>query len=274
MEEKTGLSVPVHTGLLLDDEYSAVKRNVDLMISSGTLPGRFKNAEQAIIAYQFGKELKLPFTTSMSDIYVVQGTPTCSAKIMLGIIKRDVPQSKIQILESTDTVARISAWRPPNDDPTEFSFTIEEAKSWGLLNKDRWKKDPKGMLLNRCTTRMGRFMFMDVLGGFGYTPDEIEDLKPTFDSTRIKKRGIPKGPVVDTEAVEIPSDAEPITPKVKINKKAIAELTEALKGTDQAALVEMVHDEFREKHNGDPDTLVEGYDLFQERLRELGEADE
>ncbi len=268
------LMIAGNTGLLLEDEYEAVLRNVKLMITSGTLPGRYKNPEQAIIAYQYGKELKLPFMTAMSEIFVVDGTPGCSAKIMLGIIKRDVPEAKIVIIKNDDTGCWLTGWRPGDDEPTPFSFTIEEAKRWGLVNKKNWVKDPKGMCRNRASSMMGRFMFMDVLGGFGYTVDELEEASVTFNAKKLSKpKGMPKkGDTPTEEVTDVEAEEVDVTHE-KYNVTVINGLTKELKGTDQQDLAELIYDTFREKNAEDQETLAKGYEIFEKRKQEIGGED-
>jgi len=234
-------ALPSNSGLVVGEELDAMMGNARLLLASGLLPKRFNNPESVVVAGIYGKGLGLDFMTSANEVYIVNGAPSCSSKIMLGVVRHREPQCQIKILEQTDQVCKISIQRKHDNDPQAFQYTIEEAAKANLMHKDNWKKHPVDMLTARCMTRAFRSTCMDLLGGFGYTPEELEEVKPSFDASKVKKRGIPKK--VDADIVVIPEEAEAVSDGVKINQKALTGLVAEFKSTDQPGLVEMIHDD-------------------------------
>ncbi len=254
-------AIPSNSGLMVGPELEAMLGNAQMLMASGLVPSRFKNPEAVAITAMYGRALGLDFATSIAEVYVVNGIPSASAKMQMGVVKHREPECQIKIIEQTDTICKITIKRKHDDEPQAYQWTIEEAKQANLLHKDNWKKHPADMLTARCLTRGFRSSCMDLLGGFGYAPDELEESRPTFDPTKIKKAIPKKAP----EAVKI----EVVKPEVVKDQQALKGLVKELEATDQTSLAEMIYDEFRDKHSEEPETLVEAYDVFQKRMKEL-----
>lgn len=142
------------------------------LVKSGFLPTSIKTPEQAIAIMLKGKELGIPPMQAFSSIAIISGKPTISAELMLALIYRNVPGAVVDFIEITAKVCVISAKRPGGKLST-FSFSIEEAKNAGLLNKENWTKYPSAMLRARCISAMARAMFPDALMGASYVHEEM-----------------------------------------------------------------------------------------------------
>jgi hypothetical protein len=97
-----------------------------------------------------------------------------SAELMRSLIQRAGGQ--LQVLEMSDKICRIKAWRPRawGWESSDFEFTVEEASRMGLVaGWDRRKMNKVDMLFARCSTRIGRAMFADIIEGMSYTEEEI-----------------------------------------------------------------------------------------------------
>ena len=275
------MTVAPNTGLLVGSDLDAMLNNAGLFMASGLVPSRFKTTEAVVITAMYGRGLGLDFATSLAEVYIVNGIPSCSSKIQLGVIKHKEPECQIKILEQTDRICKISIKRKHDDEAQPFQYTIDEAKVAGLLSKTPWKNHPTDMLTARALTRGFRSTCMDLIAGFGHTAEELEDVKPKAEAPtgKIPKQGDAGGfvgpadilakvtkdmNVTDVEVEEV--EAPP-------NKKALEDLSLEMKGTDQKDLVEMIYDAFREKHSEDKETLAEGYDLFELRKAELESKD-
>jgi hypothetical protein len=158
-----------------DTEWQRIKEIAAYAIKSGLLPSSIKSAEQATIIALKGRELGLPPMVALSEIYVVNGRPCCSANLMLAKILERYPKASIEYVQMDSKACRIKVKRFPDQPETEIGFTWDEAKTAGLSNKDTWIKWPADMLRARAITRMKRAIFADVLTGVNYTPEEMEE---------------------------------------------------------------------------------------------------
>lgn len=132
---------------------------------------------QAFVKLQLGAELGLPPASAMQAIHVIDGKPSMSAALVAARIKmsgryRFVVEKwtalgcKLNFLEKVD-----GQWLPIGD----VTFTVEDAKVAGLMNKHNWKSHPRAMCFARCITQGARSFCSDVFYGAPvYDPDELE----------------------------------------------------------------------------------------------------
>lgn len=145
------------------------------LVGSRLLPKGIATPEAALAIIMTGCELGLGTMASLRSIHIVEGKPTLSADAILAVIvsRREVCKY-FRLVESTASVARYETLREGHPSPTAMSFTIDEAKTAGLLGKDNWRKYPAAMLRARCIAALGRAVYPDlVLGVY-----ESEELAP------------------------------------------------------------------------------------------------
>lgn len=128
-----------------------------------------------------GKKLGLNVMQSAS-LYVIDGKICMPAETMLSIILRSPFCKYMRPTKSTMDLAEWSTLRAGDDQlPVTMDYTIEEARSMGLLDKGRdpsrnqWNKQRRNMLRWRGLTTIGRLVFPDVTGGF-YSHEEVVDM--------------------------------------------------------------------------------------------------
>lgn len=108
-------------------------------------------------------------------IHSIKGKLSMSAQMIVGLILRSGKAEYFDLVESTDKVATYVTKRRGAKHEVRMSFTIEEAKAAGYLQKDGpWMTRPKVMLRHRCETELGRACYPDVVGGL-YSVDEMSD---------------------------------------------------------------------------------------------------
>jgi hypothetical protein len=152
--------------------YETMKDQAEILIKSGLLPASIKTPEQAMAIAIKGVEVGLPMMQSFSHINVIGGKPAISAEGMNFLIRKNCPTAKLDVLERTTEKCRIRASRP-NCEPTEFEFSMDDAKRAELLANKSWQKYPRNMLFARCLSDVARTMFPDCIGGISYTPEEL-----------------------------------------------------------------------------------------------------
>ena len=166
IERHTGNAVPVS----LDEQM----RYARAVAEAGLAPNTFRaQPANVLIALDIAQSLNESAWTVMSEMSVISGRPSFSAKFM----RSRVRQAGHKLRESyTDGVARAVIIR--SDDP-EFEHAAEwdeaKARDHDLWGKGHWRKNPELMLKNRALSEVVREACYEVMGGIAYTPDEIAD---------------------------------------------------------------------------------------------------
>lgn len=141
---------------------------------SGMLPTAIKNPKAAAIIALKARELNIPYMVGFSHIHIINGKPSMSAELLVGLARKNLPGFVINLLKSTNEICEIEFIRPEKGSrPYIQSFSIEDAKRANLLNKDVWKQYPAAMLYSRCVTAGLRKICPEALLGISYTPEEL-----------------------------------------------------------------------------------------------------
>ena len=119
-----------------------------------------------------GRELGIGQMQALRDIFIQNGRPAMLATLMAQLARR--AGHKVTVLDHTNTQCTIQIHRHDKQRPEQpLTWTIEDAKTAGLLGKDNWKHYPKAMLWNRAVSAAVRRDCSEVLGGVLYTPEEL-----------------------------------------------------------------------------------------------------
>ena len=140
-----------------------------------TMPDHITTLPDAVATMIVARELGLAPLSSFPDLMVINGAVGMTSKLMLALVLK--AGHKTKVIQMTDTVAQIQAWRRYDgewEDCGVFEFTQEQAETANLWVKDTYELYPADMLMNKAIARMVRFAFPDVLRG--YVPDEMTDI--------------------------------------------------------------------------------------------------
>lgn len=156
---------------------ASIKEQAAILWSSGLCPEKFANPEAAIIAALYGRELGLSTARSWKEVYVIDGVPSISTQLMNEKFRQACPDGDLKIeQDDANTFCRISTRRTKGQEWwDETRYTWAEAVAAGLTNKNNWKKSPRDMLYNRAFSRHARRFLPDIVAGFGYTREELEE---------------------------------------------------------------------------------------------------
>lgn len=134
----------------------------------------------------------------LTRIYIVEGKPTLAAETMRALVLREGHHIHFQTLSSEQVV--MVGWREGQEEwPTEVKWDLEDARRAGVLGKNTWKAFPQDMLTARCTTRLCRLIFPDVLMGMTWSPEDFDNYVD------------PNGKLVPAEAAALP-ERIPVNP--------------------------------------------------------------
>jgi len=157
--------------------------------------------DAALAVMVYGHELGLRPMTSLREVFIIEGTPSCSAKLMRSLILRAGHSLVFREVASDRCV--VHGTRADGRAEAVVTWTLEDAKVAGLLAKDVWKRYPRAMLAARATSELARLVFPDVT--VGYTPEELQrvDLSGDYDYLDVEEV-----PDVADEDRPPPTDAE------------------------------------------------------------------
>lgn len=178
-------------------EKYAMRLQADLAVAdaiqkSGFAPSHYKNPQGVLVAMWYGAEIGLSPLQSLQSIWIGPGGKPClEANAMKALVQRE--GVRFEPVKWDGRVCSLKLFR----DGHEYldSYSIEEATAAGLAGKDNWKRMPKDMLFARCVSRLCRNHCADLLKGFNYTKEEMLDVTPPPQPTRIEDVVKPAEPV-------------------------------------------------------------------------------
>src|SRR5262245_7246984 len=140
------------------------------------IPAQFHNRQEAIMAAILtGAELGRGPLWSLRNLNVIQGRASLSAEAMRSLIQ--AAGHEIWPLELTDQSVTMAGRRRGSDNTVTVPWTMANARSARLAEKQTWRDYPRAMLTARATTELARLMFADVIAGIPAT-EETQDGYP------------------------------------------------------------------------------------------------
>jgi hypothetical protein len=144
---------------------------------------------------------------AMRDYHVIQGRPALKADAMLARFQQAGGRVDWQVYTDAEVTGLFSH---PAGGSLKVSWTLAQAKSIGIANKDNWKNYPRAMLRARCISEGIRSVYPGCVVGV-YTPEEIQDYKaPEVPTSPVKDMGMAEVVVEDITTLE--SDVEALLP--------------------------------------------------------------
>lgn len=161
------------------------------------------SSAEALGRIMTGRGIGLSAMQSMRGVYTINGRPGLDASLMHALCLSSPLCEKFSFVpeESDDTKATFIAKRR-GDDPVKHTFTIDQAKQMGVLDRnnddqkkkerDVWQTQRSAMLRARCKAELARLVFPDLTFGM-YSREE-------FDA------GLADGPTVQKDPNELAAE--------------------------------------------------------------------
>lgn len=142
-----------------------------IMAVSSLLPDSLRGKPaDVLVAILYGQELGLAPMQAIQSVYVVKGRPTISAQLWVSLARR--AGHKVRVLEETAEACTVEVVRSDDPDaPTRVTYTLEQAKTAGLLSNTTWKNHPHAMLYARAVSTACRRACPEIALGFGDETD-------------------------------------------------------------------------------------------------------
>ena len=131
----------------------------------------FKNPQEAMAIMLLCQAEGLHPAIAMRDYHVIQNRPALKADAMLARFQQ--AGGTVTWKEYTDEKVT-GLFSHPQGGSLELSWTLAQAKSIGIANKDNWKNYPRAMLRARVISEGIRAVFPGCVVGV-YTPEEVQD---------------------------------------------------------------------------------------------------
>lgn len=143
---------------------------------SPTLPDWIRKPGDVVAVVLRGQELGIPPMSALSLLSLIKGKTVIDATAMRGVLL--ARGFRFRWGACNDKVATLIVTRPEKGaEPETFTYTLEEARTAKLADKENWKANPVDMLAARVSSRACRRVGGDVLAGC-YSPEEIDDDSP------------------------------------------------------------------------------------------------
>jgi len=134
----------------------------------------FKNTQEALAIMLLCQGENMHPAVAMRDYHVIQGRPALKADAMLARFQH--AGGSVQWKDYSDEKVT-GIFSHPQGGTLELSWTLQQAKSIGIANKDIWKNYPSAMLRARVISEGIRSVFPGCVVGV-YTPEEVQDFEP------------------------------------------------------------------------------------------------
>lgn len=126
---------------------------------------QYKSTEAIAVAIMVGAELGLAAMQSLRSIHIIDGRPSFSADLVVGLVKRSPVCRWFRMVASTPERAEYATLREGDPEPTPYVYTWEDAQRAGLTNRPNWRKHPAAMLRARCASALARAVYPDIVMG-------------------------------------------------------------------------------------------------------------
>lgn len=147
----------------------------EVFVKSGMFPD-LKSQAQAVVKILAGKEYGLTPLQAITELYIVNGRISMSAKLIASAVKKSLKYNyHVDVHTAEECV--ISFFEITDKGAIEIgksTFTIKDAARAGVINKEVWKSYPTQMLYARAISAGGRMFCPDIITA--YTPEEAEDI--------------------------------------------------------------------------------------------------
>ena len=175
----TDIAVHQTSQLIIPKDVADAKDYAASLAQAGIVPQAFqRRPADILVAMDLAHSLNESLFVTMSEMSVVSGRPTFSAKFMRSRVRQAGHRLRETFDPETGTAKCVII---RHDDPDfEHITTWDKAKAekHGLWGKGHWKKNPELMLKNRAVSECVREACYEVMGGIAYTTDEVLDFAP------------------------------------------------------------------------------------------------
>ena len=142
------------------------------VVESGLAP-QAKTPEAAFAMIAMGAELGLTAMQSLRSIYLIDGKPTLSADLIVGLVKRSSVCLYFRLVESDAESATYETLRRGEPELVRYTYSIVDARRAGLHRRRFWTQHPAAMLRARGASTLARMVYPDLVSGLIDGEDDL-----------------------------------------------------------------------------------------------------
>lgn len=255
-------------------------------------------ASKAVVKIQAGKELGIDCFAAMNNIHIISGKTSLSANLLAGMIKKN-EKYNYRVTKHDDRICTIEFLEKySTGGEYEISgvstFTIEEARSGGLLGNPVWKKYPRNMLFARALSNGAKWHCPDVTMFAAYVEDaddfavenvdhsgmedfksEIkEESKPKVTEKKVEPKQAKKADVIDIkpEDVKVSETKLSVKPEQQANddiNNIFNTFVDIINATDELSHLDNVASAIKSEKSLTSEMKVSLRKMFTEKQKEL-----
>ncbi len=141
------------------------------------VPMRLRKRPAAVMACILsGAEVGIGAMQALRQIFVTDdGKVGMAAELMRSLVLKEGHEIWPEDYNNTRVTMAGRRRGNPDANPTRVTWTLDDAKKAGLMNRRNWQNYPRAMLTARATTELCRLIFADVIAGISYSLEELED---------------------------------------------------------------------------------------------------
>ena len=200
-----------------------------LLAKSGLIPKAFQqHPENVFVAIEYGQALGIEPIMALSEINVINGTPSLSATMMMTLARAAGHKVRLEGDSERATCVIVR-----NDDP-DYEIRVDwdkgQAQKADLWGKGHWAKNPGLMLKYRAASECIRLACPEVLAGIKYTPEEVSE----FTTPQVTVTAAPqpaKEPAKDPAGAEKQRTVQSRMKALGLNGARLKEFAERALGT-------------------------------------------
>lgn len=148
------------------------KRLANSPLTPDSLRGK---ADDIFLIMATGHELGLSPMAAVRGLYVINNRVGIYSALAVSLVKRHGSCEHFTLVESTGQRATYKTKRM-GEAETTLTFTLEQARVAGYLNKGPWRATPEAMLRARAARALAEAVYPDALYGMPWDGDDADEV--------------------------------------------------------------------------------------------------
>ena len=170
------VKAPQDYGLVTHDlqplDLRAARNLSTYLFEGGMYATKFKTALAIFTVILRARELGIGITTALANMHNLEGTIVMSADLIRAQCEKSPDFEYLMPVEMSRTSCTWEGKNKRQPRPVKFTYTVDDAKDAGLLNRKIWRERQQDMLNKTAGSKLARILFPGAVAGV-YCPEEM-----------------------------------------------------------------------------------------------------